>query len=83
MKSHKLQKLNEALTSQFGIELDFNSSIEHLVGVMSLYDDKKRGLMMEGKDVTDPDYAKAVLIAEAVRIYLKEIAPKRNKRSRN
>jgi hypothetical protein len=76
----KIKKLNKSLNEQFGIEINFDASRDHLVDVMTHYGEKKKSLAMEGR--LDAEYSKSVLISESIKLYLKEIAPKRTRRSK-
>lgn len=74
----QLDKLNKIINESFGFEIDFNSSPEHLLDVYRHYSDKREALSKEMR--FDEQYKKAVLVAETVRVYLREIAPKRRRR---
>lgn len=81
---NKIAPINALLESRFGVRVA-GGSFEHLVDVRVFYDEKRRlflETMGENAALQHPDYAKAVLISEAVRILLREIAPKRSKRRR-
>ncbi|RYD68259.1 MAG: hypothetical protein EOP83_01200 [Verrucomicrobiaceae bacterium] len=59
------------------------STFEHLVDIRNLYETKRKvflATMGEAEAMKSPNYAKAVLISEAVRILIREIAPKRLKK---
>lgn len=74
------------MESRFGLQIDFeNSSLAHLGEVCRLYDER-RAMMLdrlgESHALASPDYAKAVLVSEAIRMFLREIAPRRLKKNR-
>ena len=75
----KIEPINTLLEGRFGLRVD-GGSFEHLIDVREHYDAKRRRFietMGEAAALTSPEYAKCVLITEAVRLLLKEIAPKR------
>jgi hypothetical protein len=81
----KLMPLNERLARQFGVEIDMGSDIAHLNFILEHYSNKRRDLlsgMGETAAMLEPDYTKAVLISETVRLLLREIAPKRKRRKK-
>lgn len=81
----KIEPINALLESRFGIRVELGS-FEHLVDIRNLYESRRRHLiqtMGEATALQSPEYAKAVLISEAVHLLLKEIAPKRLKRKHN
>jgi hypothetical protein len=76
----KLKPLNERMDRQYGVKLDLNSDRDHLRTVYEHYKAKRetiRAKLGEAAAITDPDYAKAVFISEAARLFLREISPKR------
>lgn len=75
----KIEPINRLLESRFGLRIS-PSSLDHLVEVRNHYDAKRDHLLHalgEAQAIRSPEYAKAVLISEAVRILIREIAPKR------
>ena len=74
----KLAPLSERLVRQHGVELNLASDEEHLKRVLAHYSSKKEFMFSEDGPAafSDPNYAKAVLISETVRLLLREIAPK-------
>lgn len=75
----KIEPINKVLESRFGVRVDVGS-FEHLVDVRNLYESKRKvylATMGEAHAMQSPEYAKSVLISEAVHLLLKEIAPKR------
>lgn len=80
----KIEPINAVLESRFGVRVEMGT-FEHLVDVRELYESKRRVYLVtlgEAQAMRNPEYAKAVLISEAVHVLLKEIAPKRIKRNR-
>lgn len=78
----KIEPLNTLLESRFGVRVEM-STFEHLVDIRNLYETKRKvflATMGEAEAMKSPNYAKAVLISEAVRILIREIAPKRLKK---
>lgn len=77
----KVSRLNEGLEARFGLRLDINSA-DHLRSVFEHYSSKREYLIAKhgyaGAFVME-DYAKAVMISEAVALMLREIAPSRLK----
>jgi hypothetical protein len=77
--------LNERLDRQYGVSINLCSPVEHLRSIHEHYVAKKDHmihLLGESEAMKDPDYAKAVLISETVRLFLREIAPKRKRRTK-
>jgi hypothetical protein len=75
----KIDPINRLLESRFGLRVD-GGSVEHLLDVLHLYDGKRDVLIKtlgEAQAIKTSEYAKAVLISEAVRMMIREIAPKR------
>jgi hypothetical protein len=61
------------------------SDVDHLVHIFEHYYAKRKMILaLEGEATAlqDKDYAKAVLITETVRMFLREIAPKRTRRKK-
>jgi hypothetical protein len=80
----KIEPINTLLESRFGIRVDAGT-FEHLIDVREHYDAKRRRFvetMGEAAALATPEYAKCVLITEAVRLLLKEIAPKRARKKK-
>ena len=76
----KLGRINNLLEQAFGLRIDFDSTDEHLSQVYEHYRQMRTALIKEHGIAglqSNPQYTKAVLISEAVRLYLREIAPKR------
>ncbi len=77
----KVARLNEHLERRFGLTLDLDSE-DHLRQVKEHYDAKRRNILTRygiSEAMNREDYAKAVMISEAIAMYLREIAPTRNK----
>lgn len=80
---HRLEKLEALLNQLYGLQIDWNSPVAYLESVLSNYEERKALVLSEGVvAMTSPEYGKAVLIAEAIRTYLREIAPARRKKNR-
>lgn len=80
----KIEPMNTLLESRFGVRVEMGP-FEHLVDIRNLYETKRKvflATMGESAALKSPEYAKAVLISEAVRILIREIAPKRIKKRR-
>lgn len=79
----RLNRLTRLLDDMYGLQIDFEGSPEsHLRHVYEHYSAQRNELARGFGVATDPSYAKAVLISEAVRLYLREIAPKRTKKKK-
>lgn len=79
----KLAKLAEMLNQMYGIQIDWESPEQDLESVLSHYGDKRSAIVAEASNVNmNAEYTKSVLITEAIRIYLREIAPVRKKKTR-
>lgn len=80
-------QINEQLLRRFGLSVDFSMPAEDLLDVLRLYEDRCKSIALReggGAAMQTSDYAKAYLITEAVRVFLREIAPRRmNKKKRN
>lgn len=80
----KIEPMNKLLESRFGIRVEM-SDADHLAEVATHYEQKRNLLirtMGECQAMQSPEYAKAVLISEAIRVLLREIAPKRARRKK-
>jgi len=78
--SVRIKQLTDLLEQMYGIQIDWDCPISYLETVLEHYQDRKQMVLQEHH--SSPEYTKSVLITEAIRIYLKEIAPKRIKNSR-
>jgi hypothetical protein len=79
----KLTPLNERLDRQYGISIDLASDIDHLKKVLEHYSIKREMILSKNGELAamhNQDYAKAVLITETVKMFLREIAPKRTRK---
>ncbi len=77
----KIARLNEQLERRFDLSLDLDS-IEHLQEVRRHYEEKRQHLLTRygiSEAMSREDYAKAVMISEAIGLFLREIAPTRTK----
>lgn len=75
----KVKRLNEMLQKRFDLQINFAADPDHLREVMEHYDAKREAILSHDSDAafSNPEYTKAVLISEAVKTFLREIAPKR------
>jgi hypothetical protein len=80
----KLDKLTSLLSQMYGIQLDWSCSEADLRSVLEHYESKRNFALNEGAAYhnANAEYTKYVLITEAIRVYLLEIAPKRKKTQR-
>jgi hypothetical protein len=81
----KLAPLNERLARQYGVSIDLASDTDHLRQVLEHYSAKREFILAKEGELgamRDSDYAKAVLITETVRMFLREIAPKRTRKKK-
>ena len=80
----RLGKLEGLLKQLYGIQLDWSCSEADLQEVLEHYESKRATTLTEGTayGTANAEYTKFVLITEAIRIFLTEIAPKRRKQQR-
>lgn len=81
----KIEPINSLLESRYGIRVGV-SDRDHMVEVCSHYQQKRDLLLKtlgEHQALTNPDYQKAVLITEAIRMLLREIAPRRLRKKKS
>jgi hypothetical protein len=81
---NSVAKLVDLIQQRFELHLD-TSCPQHLTTVMEHYRAKREMLLRglgEADALRSEDYAKAVLISETARFTLREIAPKRRKKTR-
>ena len=81
MTMRKVSRLNESLEARFGLRLDLDAPT-HLREVYDHYRSKRDFLIAKhgyAGAFAMEDYAKAVMISEAIALLLREIAPKRLK----
>ena len=77
-------RVNKLLENRYNLSLD-GSDRDHLAFVIENYEAKKDFILRQQGEIkayTNPEYSKAVLISEAAKILLQEIAPKRRKRNK-
>jgi hypothetical protein len=77
----KVARLNEQLDRRYGLTLDLGS-IDHLLLVQEHYRAKREFILSHyglAESLSREDYAKSVLISEAIGLFLREIAPTRMK----
>lgn len=81
----KVSRLNEHLEKRFGLSLDLDSR-DHLLIVQEHYRQKRQFILTHyglTEALSREDYAKAVMISEAISLFLREISPARTiKRTR-
>ncbi len=75
----KLQMIVKMLESMYDVTIDWNQGDDALREAYESYTLQKRSAIYEGDGQYDKEHTKFVLITEALRIYLYEIAPKRRK----
>lgn len=78
----KIARLLKILESTYGITIDLSAPINELIDV---HDECKSytARVFENSNIgTDPEYGKALLIQESIRMFLSEIAPKRINRQK-
>ena len=85
--SYKLFRILNILESTHGITIDFDTieSIDELSNVYEACKAERNRMIAESafnSDITSSEYTRVTLIQEAVRIFLREIAPKRIKRNK-
>lgn len=81
----KIEPLNKLLESRFGLRIE-SEDFGHLFDVRSHYESKRQMLIVqlgEAQAMKSSEYAKAVLISEAIGLLLREIAPKRIRKKKN
>jgi hypothetical protein len=77
----KMSRLNEQLERRFGVSLDLDS-VDYLHMVEAHYRSNRDFIIARyglAESLAREDYAKAVLISEAIALFLREIAPTRTK----
>lgn len=79
----RIKTISDLLNQLYGIQIDWDAPVAHLESVLAHYEERKTAVLQEGIAVmAHPEYTKSMLIAEAIRLYLREIAPARKKKSR-
>lgn len=84
---YRLSKVLDLLESLYGLTIDFDAvnSVAELQSIYEAYGLERSRIISESAFNSynnDPTYTKAVLIQEAIRIFLSEVAPKRKKRNK-
>jgi hypothetical protein len=82
----KLAPLNERLDRQYGLSIDMTSDTDHLRKVLEHYQAKREMILsLQGETgaMHNQSYTKAVMISEMVRLFLREIAPKRSRKRKS
>jgi hypothetical protein len=85
--SYRLSKVLNLLESLYGLTIDFDAaeSLAQLQSIYEMYGLERSKIIKESSHNSynnDPAYTKAVLIQEAIHIFLSEVAPKRIKRTK-
>lgn len=85
--SYRLSRVLTVLESLYGVTIDFDAAtnLAQLQSIYEMYGLERSRIIRESvynSYNTDPTYTKAVLIQEAISIFLSEVAPKRIKRSK-
>jgi hypothetical protein len=78
-------KINDILRNRFEVEVDFTCTVDELRDLMGHYINRRESIVESiGNDaaIRSADYVKAHLISEAVRMFLREIAPRRINRTK-
>jgi hypothetical protein len=78
-------QLNAILKKRFGVEVDFTCSAAELRDLMEHYTSRRELIVEEmgnNAAIVSSEYVKYHLITEAVRIFLREIAPRRINKKR-
>jgi hypothetical protein len=78
-------QLNAILKKRFGVEVDFTCTAAELRDIMEHYTSRREMIVEEmgnNAAVISAEYVKYHLISEAVRMFLKEIAPRRINKQR-
>lgn len=77
----KLQQIVKMLDSLYDVRVDWDQDEATLRAAYESYESMRQNVLYESSSQSR-DYTKVVLITEALRIYLYEIAPKRRKTPR-
>ena len=85
---YQLSRVLSVLESLYGVTIDFDAADDagQLEQVYESYGALRKQIISEAHYNSyhaNPDYAKACLIQEAIRIFLSEVAPKRRRSKRN
>lgn len=86
MQTPRANTLNKMLRDRFDLEVDLSSDLQSLRAVMEHYLGRRASILEtqgEMAAVTSSEYSKAYLISETVRMYLREIAPKRMRKRKS
>lgn len=86
--SYRLTKVLGLLESLFGLTIDFGAanSTAELQSIYEAYGLERSRIIKEStynSHNNDPSYTKAVLIQEAIHIFLSEVAPKRIRKNKS
>lgn len=80
----KIARLLRILESTYNTTIDFKNT--SIVDLDKIHEECKLYTQMvlnESNIGSDPEYGKAMMVQEAIRLFLSEIAPKRIKRQKN
>jgi hypothetical protein len=80
-QNRKFQQIVDVLSSLHGVNIDWNQPESELRAMYESYTNLRSMGLYESKSPSR-DFVRVVLITEALRIYLYEIAPKRRKTTR-
>ena len=73
----KIAILLKILESAYGLTVDLSAPIPELISIHDKCKDYTTKVFEDSNIGTDPEYGKALLIQESIRMFLSEIAPKR------
>jgi hypothetical protein len=84
--NYRLSRILKVLESLYDVTIDFDAAdnLAQLQSIYEVYGQERNRIIKESSYNSynnDPMYTKAVLIQEAIHIFLSEVAPKRTKRS--
>jgi hypothetical protein len=79
--ARNLQRILSSLKKIYNTSIDFSLSTAQLTELHNFYNSKKEAILRESSFnsyCTNPEYTKALLVCEAIKIFLSEIAPGRS-----
>ena len=77
LQENKFAKLRRAMSDVFGVDFNFEAPTEKLIKVQEATSDRIDQLRAKGVDATSKDYQKLLLIAEGLKVFIREVAPAR------
>jgi hypothetical protein len=77
LQENKFAKLRRAMSDVFGVDFNFEAPTEKLIKVQEATSDRIDQLKAKGVDATSKDYQKLLLIAEGLKVFIREVAPAR------